>query len=69
MKFLQSTDSDIHDALSERKAGLERWLKDNAPSCSTEQKHLDEGTQERAYWNYGYLSAINDVLRLLQRTN
>jgi hypothetical protein len=44
---------------------LRRWLASNAPECPVEQKHLDQGTAERAYWHYGYLSALQDVLRFI----
>jgi hypothetical protein len=44
---------------------LQEWLVANAPECRTEQKHLDEGTTERAYWHFGYLSALQDMLRLM----
>lgn len=48
---------------------LAEWLKVNAPHCSREQRHLDEGTRERAYWHYGYLSALRDILALLSSEN
>lgn len=48
-----------------RATALVNWLEENAPSCKAEQKHLDEGSQERAYWHYGHLTALRDVLRLL----
>jgi hypothetical protein len=41
------------------------WLEQNGGRCSVEQKHLDEGSQERVYWHYGYLVALKDVLRFL----
>ncbi len=44
---------------------LREWLKQNAPEVFTEQKHLDDGTRERAYWHYGYMVALRDVLRFL----
>jgi hypothetical protein len=44
---------------------LSEWLRENAPSCVTEQKHLDEGSQERVYWHYGYMVALRDALRLI----
>ena len=44
---------------------LARWMKLNAPECSIEQKHLNEDSQERAYWHFGYLAALKDVMRLL----
>jgi hypothetical protein len=31
---------------------LQEWLLFNAPECRAEQKHLDEGTAERAYWHF-----------------
>ena len=44
---------------------LREWLGKNAPESLVEQKHLDEGTQERAYWHYGYMVALRDVLKFL----
>ena len=48
-----------------RKKDLADWLAQNAPQCAAEQKHLEEGSQERAYWHYGYLVALRDVMRLM----
>jgi len=48
--------------LEERIAALRGWLAGHAPACGREQAHLDEGTRERAYWHYGYLMALRDVL-------
>jgi len=44
---------------------VKEWVALNAPECRIEQKHLDEGTAERAYWHHGYLSALQDVLRFI----
>ncbi|HTZ34566.1 MAG TPA: hypothetical protein VMB84_00995 [Stellaceae bacterium] len=44
-----------------RADSLARWLEEHAPRCPSEQRHLDEGTQERAYWHYGYLMALRDM--------
>jgi hypothetical protein len=44
---------------------LAKWLRENAPECAEEQAHLDEGSEARAYWNYGYLVALRDVLDVL----
>lgn len=52
-------------ALEKRASGLQNWLKENAPDVFAEQKHLDEGSQERVYWHYGYLVAVRDVYRVL----
>lgn len=51
--------------IEDRARVLSEWLRKNAPECYTEQKHLEEGSQERVYWHYGYLAALRDVVRLL----
>ena len=42
---------------------LEEWLMENAPEVFEEQKHLDEGTPERAYWHYGRAVALRDAIK------
>ena len=54
-------------AMSEKISAMSRWLNKNAPYCETSQKHLDEGTIERAYWHYGYVCGARDFLALLDR--
>lgn len=49
----------------QRAENLTSWLKENAPQCFREQKHLDAGSAERAYWHYGYLSALRDIITLI----
>ena len=46
---------------------LREWITHKAPQCLTEQKHLEEGTDERGYWAHGYLTALTDVVRLFTR--
>jgi hypothetical protein len=53
------------DLISSRIEGLTQWLAENCPNCDTEQRHLDEGAAERAYWHYGYLCALRDVVKLI----
>lgn len=54
----------------EKRAGdVKEWLQKNAPESLNEQKHLDEGTQERVYWNYGYMVALRDILRFLTNSD
>ena len=55
-------------ALSDKADALKRWLFENAPFCELAQRHLDRGTIEQAYWHYGYVCAIRDVLALLEST-
>lgn len=55
--------------LKKRADDLQQWIEKNAPECFAEQKQLDEGTRERAYWHYGYMVAMRDVLRFLTGTD
>jgi hypothetical protein len=52
-------------ALSNRAEILAAWLRENAPNCADEQAHLDEGSDARVYWTYGYLVALHDALEIL----
>jgi hypothetical protein len=51
----------LEETLGDRIRGLEKWLRENAPECVEEQRHLNQGTPERVYWHYGYLVALRDV--------
>jgi hypothetical protein len=53
--------------IEDRCRELGHWILNNAPQCVTDEKHLVEGSQERAYWAHGYLTAMLDVLRLFSR--
>lgn len=52
-------------AISQKAEALARWLAERAPYCQDSQKHLDHGTIEQAYWHYGYLCAIRDILAIV----
>ena len=52
-------------AISDKARALAGWLAENALNCETSQRHLDPGTIEQAYWHYGYLCALKDVLALV----
>jgi hypothetical protein len=52
-------------ALEGRARAISDWLKENGRGCFDEQKHLDQDSQERIYWHYGYLVAMRDVYRYL----
>jgi hypothetical protein len=55
-------------ALSDKADALMRWLAENACCCETSQRHLDPGTIEQAYWHYGYVCAIRDILAIVELT-
>ena len=56
-------------AISDKANDLTQWLAQNAPDCEASQKHLDAGTVEQAYWHYGYLCAMRDVLAMINSTS
>jgi len=53
--------------IEDRCIELREWILNRAPQCATDQKHLQEGSEERGYWAHGYLSALQDVMGLLTR--
>ena len=55
--------------LEKRRDDLAEGLQNTAPECDREQRHLDEGTEARAYWHFGCLVAVKDALALLGKTN
>lgn len=58
---------DLLSRLDKRVEGITEWLGDEAPYVMADQKHLTENTPERAYWHYGYMIAIQDVLRAIRK--
>lgn len=44
---------------------LRAWMAEHAPYLPTDQRHLDGGTVEQAYWHYGYLTGLKDAQNLL----
>ena len=55
--------------LRKRRIGILDWINNSNTMCQSEQKHLDNGTPEQAYWNHGYASAIKDMLNMLGDSN
>lgn len=53
-------------AISDKAEGLARWLAECASHCEASQRHLDSGTIEQAYWHYGYVCALRDILSLIE---
>ena len=54
--------------LRQRRDGIRQWLDEQAPYATSDQRHLDASTPERAYWHYGYQAALTDILDLLTPT-
>jgi len=55
----------LTDLIEVRLAALREWLQQNAPEIDGEQKHLDAESAERAYWHFGYASALRDIQKCL----
>jgi hypothetical protein len=51
--------------LSDREAALTRWVAEHRDAIDS-QAHLQEGSPQRTYWMYGQLTAIRDVMQLIQ---
>ena len=56
-------------ALKKRMTGQKEWLHQDHIEVFQDQKHLDGGSIERAYWHYGYMVALGDIIALLEREN
>ena len=52
-------------SVGERADELAAWICETSSDSVSEQSHLNEGSREQAYWHYGYMVALRDVLRLL----
>lgn len=52
-------------AINDRARQLSQWLEDKSPYARFDQRHLDDGTPEQAYWHFGYKEALRDVIALL----
>ncbi len=53
------------DAVRARVAKMRQWIQKYGQGCQNRQTHLEPGSVERVYWHYGYLSALQEVERLL----
>jgi hypothetical protein len=59
-------DPTIVRTLRARVYTIREWLADEAPYIAGDRRHFKEHTTERAYWHYGYQSALEDVLELAE---
>jgi hypothetical protein len=55
------------ELLVERRDNIREWLLEQGELAETEQRHLDAGSSEQAYWHHGYQAALDDMLKLLNR--
>ena len=57
-------DDEMKAKTKQRRDDMAAALADEAPFTFTDHKHLDADTPERAYYHYGYICALADVLKL-----
>jgi len=65
--LLTEVNVEIVEKLTERLKGLTEFTRCQQELLKT-QRHLDEGSSERAYWHAGYASALADILSLISGT-
>lgn len=58
-------DENIVAALVRRRTEMLNWLENECPDVCEEQRHLDQGSEEQAYWHHGYQAALADVVQSL----
>lgn len=57
----------LQQVVGDKAQALADWLDTNAPDCERDRAHLSEGSRERAYWHHGYLTALRDMLIMLDK--
>lgn len=57
----------VHVTINDQISRLSHYLETEAPHVVDEQRHLDTGTEERAYWHYGYMIALRDIQKMLNQ--
>jgi hypothetical protein len=60
------TDQETRRVIAERIRQLGSWLEDRAPYVQHDQRHLDGGSPEQAYWHLGYRSCLLDVMAFIE---
>lgn len=57
----------LMDKLKEKHDEIFDSLKKSGHDIATFQYHLDKGSMENVYWHHGYMEALADMIRLLER--
>jgi hypothetical protein len=52
-------------SVRERADELAALISESSSEFVGEQRQLEDGSREQAYWHYGYMVALRDVLRFL----
>ena len=52
----------VNSVLGQRVKTMETWLQNDAAAVARrDQRHLDGGSHEQAYWHLGYYAALRDI--------
>ncbi len=66
LPLMTEREANIASVIRARLRGIREWMAEETPYVSVDQRHLDAHTPERAYWHYGYQTALADVLALIE---
>jgi len=64
---MSAIDPRIISAIQTRMESIREWMAEDAPYAIADQRHLDGNTPERAYWHFGYETALQDILKLAEQ--
>jgi hypothetical protein len=53
--------------IEKRATDLQKWLDENGKNCTNDQAHTLPNTTEKIYWHYGYMIALKDMLKLIEK--
>jgi hypothetical protein len=59
---------EVVNNIKNRREKIQLWIESNNPEVLDEQRHLDNGP-ESAYWHYGYMMALEDMLSSIEQTS
>ncbi len=64
---MSAVDPRIISAIQRRLKSIREWMAEDGPYAIADQRHLDSNTPERAYWHFGYETALQDILKLAEQ--
>jgi hypothetical protein len=65
----QGTNATAIETMERRATAQHAHISDRWPYVMADQHHLQPDTAERAYWHYGYMTALRDAVRMMPRAD
>lgn len=56
----------LMERLRQRRDAQHAWLHERHPEVFREQRHCDDGSAERAYWHFGSMAALSDIIDAME---